>query len=224
MRQTTLLVGTGGTTLVVLLAAFLAFRALDGQGGEVAGPSPSGAVGSEEPTFSGSVSVGESASPSAVPASASASPLPTPFATPLHTAGPTPVIGETVTYSVKGSAYVDSVIPPGGLITNLAGGAIKMTTGTANSDELTVTYRLTLPAGRTVTRYQVNVCGAGSGNFWETYGPPGASPSEYEFEPPAGDGCWHFTGGSMTDTTVLAIIGLGSQMRIDRIDYILTFR
>jgi hypothetical protein len=223
-RQATLLLGAAGLTLVVLLAGYLGFRAITGPSAEVASAIPSASAGTVRPVASASVRVSAAASASAsasvVAPSATAIPSPTPF----RTAGPTPVPGETVTYTRKGTAYVDSVVPTGGAITTLAGGAIKMTTGTANSDELTVTYRLTLPAGRLVKSYQVKVCGSGSGNFWEAYGPPGAIPAEYEVVPPASDGCWNFKGSSMTDTTVLAIIGFGSTMRIDRIDYILTFR
>ena len=221
MRQTTILLGTAGLTLVVLIVAFLAFRALTGPDGAAATPTPIPSTSAQEATATAT------ASPTPVPSASGATAstaTATAVATPVRTAGPTPVPGETVTYTVKGSQYVSKQIPPGGAISNLAGGAIKMTTGTASSDELTVTYRFTIPAGRVVQSYQVKVCGSGTGNFWETYGPPGANPVEYEFEPPAADGCWHFTGGSLTDTTVLAIIGLGSQMRVDRIVYILTFR
>ena len=225
MRQSTLLVGTAGLTLVVLVAGFLAFRALTGPETGSATPTPAASAGGVEPTPSASVEATPSVAEAATPAGASATPTPVP--TPVGTPGPTPVPGETVTYTVKGSQYVDSQVPPGGAITNLSGGAITMTTA-ASSEELIVTYRLTIPAGRVVKSYEVKVCGSGSGNFWETYGPPGANPVEYEYEEPASDGCWHFAGGSMTNTTVLAIIGGfpggTSQMQVDRIDYVLTFK
>jgi len=222
MRQSTLLLGSAGLTLVVLLAGFLAFRALTGQGGAAALPTPSTGASTQatsSPSIRESASVAATASPSAQP---SATVIPSP--TPSVTAGPTPIPAAGVTYTLKGNEYEDAQIPLGGTIDQLSGGAIQMTTGTAYSDEMTVTYRLDLPAGQVVKSYVVKVCGTGSGRFWETYGPPGSNPVEYEAAAPAGDGCWHFTGGSMTDTTVLAIIGGGSTMRINRVDYVLTFR
>ena len=67
-----------------------------------------------------------------------------------------------------------------------------------------------------------SVCGSGSGDFWEAYGPPGSSPDEYEVVPPSADGCWHFNDAPGPDTTVLVKLRLASTMTISRLEYVLT--
>ena len=217
-QQTALLLGSAGLTMAILVGAFLVFSALTASDGQAhATPSPTSAAPSTDATPS------RTPRPSATPV-ATATPLSTatPIATPRATS--TPPSGQAILVSVPGNEYADANIPSNGSVTDLGNGAIQLTTNNTTSDQLTVTYRAEIPAGKTVVAFQVKVCGAGSGNFWETYGPPGSQPDEYEYLPPAADGCWHFSGGAMTDTTVLAIIFGNAQMRVDRVDYLLTVR
>ena len=79
-----------------------------------------------------------------------------------------------------------------------------------------------IPAGYRIISIDTAVCGAGSGDFWESYGPAGSDPEEQEVIAPAADGCWHYNGAPGPDTTVKAIIRLASVMAITRIDYVVT--
>ena len=56
MRQTALLLGTAGLTLVVLLAGLLAFRTVTGPVGEAAAPTPSASAARAAPTATVSAS------------------------------------------------------------------------------------------------------------------------------------------------------------------------
>ena len=100
-----------------------------------------------------------------------------------------------------------------------------MTSDRMYSNPTTLTYVLppsSVPAGARIARLDVAVCGDGSGDFWETYGPSDMEPIEYEVVPPEADGCWHYTGGTGQDSTVLAIIHLESRFQIDEIVYTIT--
>lgn len=225
MNQTRTLALAFGGTLVLLVAAFFAFRALtDGDTVVLASPSASADA-------SASLESSATAGPSATPRlTATPAPTGTPQATatakPAGTQGPTLAPGTTFDVVVLGQKYASKQVPANGSVTNGANGSILMTTDTSISDELTVTYRLpasAMPAGTQIASVDVAVCGSGQGDFWETYGPPGGEPEEHEVTPPDADGCWHyFDGGS--NTTVLAIIRLDSTLRIDRLVYTVTTR
>lgn len=71
--------------------------------------------------------------------------------------------------------------------------------------------------GFTLRSVDVRICGSGSGDFWETYGPEGSDPVEHEVAAPDADGCWHYNGAPGPDTAVKAIIRLASTMTISRV-------
>jgi hypothetical protein len=68
----------------------------------------------------------------------------------------------------------------------------------------------------------VLVCGTASGDFWESYGPQGSDPTEYEVVPPESDGCWHYRDAPGPDTTVKAFVHLATTFTITRIEYTVT--
>jgi hypothetical protein len=238
MRDAPLLVGSFGLTLALLLAVYIALGALSGEGAptptippaatpsELSAGSPQPIRTPPTPTPNPSPTVSASAAPSATPtATPTENPAATsptrPTATPAPSVGP----GQQLEVVVAGSAFTEAEVPPNGTLRKLSGGAVLLELDRTFSEPLTLTYRLpatSIPAGRSVRRIDVKVCGAGSGDFWETYGPFGSEPFEYEVTPPGPDGCWLFTGGTIRDTTVLASIRLASKMRIDRIVYLVT--
>jgi hypothetical protein len=246
MRQFALVGGAFALTLAVLLGAWLALGAITGgtpaptaSPTDVPTASPAASpteIATATSTVASSPTLGPSPSASAT-ASPASSPTPTSSAAPTPTLTPVPSIvgGKTVVVTVRGQDYAlaQGLDPPHATITNLTGGGIRMFTDGTTSGPLTVTYRLPalppslLPAGKTIRRIDVKVCGSGSGDFWEVYGPPGSAPVEYEAAPPAADGCWHFAGAPGPDSTVIADvninpIGVTSTMQIDRLVYTVT--
>jgi hypothetical protein len=131
---------------------------------------------------------------------------------------------QTQTVDIAGGAFVDSQVPDGGSITAQNDGIIIATTSHA-SDEASVTYRLDpseLPEGAVITEVDTKVCGQGVGQFWETYGPVGGTPTEYEAVPPDADGCWHFTNAPADDISVIASTMLDSQLYVDHVEFTVT--
>jgi hypothetical protein len=126
---------------------------------------------------------------------------------------------------VPGSRYVDPKIAQNGTVTKLANGGIILSSDRMFSEPTEVSYKLEatdLPAGTKIAKLDVAVCGIGTGDFWETYGPPDAEPAEHEVTPPDADGCWHYLGSNGKDTSVHAIIHLLSKLRIDKVVYTIT--
>ena len=80
-----------------------------------------------------------------------------------------------------------------------------------------------LPSAATVAWLDVRVCGHGSGDFYELYGPDGTDPVEYEMKPPAPDGCWHFA-GAPADFDVQIYANGDSTMTVDRVEMVVTTR
>jgi hypothetical protein len=238
MRQYGLLAAVFGGTLAVLLVAFLVIEQLGASGASaVASPSPSTPValasGTPRPTprpsaaASGAASTAPSTpSGSETPQTAAPSPvMPTPTPRPSRSVPPVGNPGDTVTVVVNGNQFVKSVVPTNAKVTRLPSGAALLTSDRTYSDPTTVTYVLpqgSLPAGTKISRLDVAVCGDGSGDFWETYGPSDMEPIEYEVVPPGADGCWHYVGGSGRDSTVLGIIHLESRFQIDKVVYTIT--
>jgi len=237
MKQYGLLAAAFGGTLAVLLALFFVFEQLSAGGGTaVASPSPSAsAVAGTPPTpaptprlTAGPLPSGN-LRPTLVP-SDPPTPIPTPEPTPKpgQTARPTPTpvaAGSVVQIVVAGRDYIHAEVPANGKITKLADGGAELRTTRVSSDTLTVTYRLPLaklPPGVKNGRVDAKVCGKATGDFWETYGPTGATPAEYEYLPPASDGCWHYAGASLADTDLFAIINLETTFRVDRVVYTVT--
>jgi hypothetical protein len=221
-RSVALAIGSFLLTMAVLSVGYGVIR---GSGQPLATPSPT-------PT---AASVATPA-PTAVPTDAvtpTTTPVPTPRPTlmpPLRTEDPivlpTGAVnpGETVVYRIKGSQYVESVVPPGATLSR-DGDAARLSTGESNGEPLWVTYRL--PADQLpdthITNVDTRVCGSGSGDFWEAYGPTNSDPMEYEVTPPEADGCWHFVNAPGTDLSVIAAVMLDSVMTIDYIEFSVTF-
>jgi len=133
----------------------------------------------------------------------------------------------TLRVVLRGDQYELADIPENGKVTPVAGGGIRIETTRLYSHQLMVTWFLpddALPAGATITEVDVAVCGSGDGDFYETYGPEGSEPMEHEVEPPGPDGCWHYDDALGDDTSVIAIVRLGSHLVIDRVEYTFTVK
>lgn len=242
MKQLGLFAAAFGGTLAVLLVAFLVIEQL-GAAGATAEASPSStdvALASPTPapiarplpsqSAAPSASASASVAPSAlaVQTKAPATAAPHPTATPRPTATPEPVApGSTFDIVVPGQKYATSVVASNGTITKLPYGSILMSSERTISDSTEVSYRLPagqVPPGTQIARLDVAVCGYGSGDFWETYGPADADPIEHEVTAPDADGCWHYLGGSGRDSTAHAIIQGATTLRISKVVYTITTR
>ena len=249
MRQAFLLTGSFIGTLAVLLAAYLVWT---GVGSGRASPSPSAVASVGSPAAapaasqaSSSPAVAPSPRPTPTPAaipSPTASPTPAAILTPQPrlTPGPVATPSPSAPASPAGSATVFAVTLAGrdydtgsvamvdnASITPLAGGGIVLTTDRSSHGELLVAWLVPatrLPPGAVILRIDVAICGSGSGDFWEVYGPPGSAEAEYEGTPPGPDRCWHFSAAPGPDTTIKAGVELGSRLQIDRIFYRFTLR
>lgn len=80
-----------------------------------------------------------------------------------------------------------------------------------------------IPSGKIVKSVDTRVCGTASGAFYETYGPGGSDPHEYEITQPAADGCWHFVGATGVDYTVLVKVLNATTVTITKVEYTLRF-
>lgn len=160
------------------------------------------------------------ASPTPTPLS-QPSPSPAPFRTPQPTAAPIPSGSSgTQTITLTGAQFSSSDVPDSGQLARNGDLAVLRTT--ANSaDALWVIYKLDpaqLPAGTTIYSVDTAICGQGSGDFWEVYGPSGSDPAEYEVVPPSADGCWHFAGApAADDISAIAVVMIQSQLIIERV-------
>ena len=124
-----------------------------------------------------------------------------------------------------GSEYTSYQLPEGGSLF-LDGDSLVLRTIEESPDALWVTYTLSpalLPQGAQIRSVSVDVCGRGSGFFWEAYGPPGSDPLEYEVTPPDVDGCWHFHDAFTADLSAIVATMLESTMVIDRVVFKVTF-
>ena len=239
MRQFALVGGVFALTVIVLFGGWLALGAIIGRAPaptDVTTASPttsSTEIAPATSTVASSPTLGPSSSTSAA-TSPAASPTPTSSAAPTPTIAPVPsvVAGQAIVVTLRGQDYVSAqgVDPLHATLTNLSSGSIRLRADGNSGDPLAVTYRLSpsrLPAGKSIRRIDVKVCGSGSGDFWESYGPPGSEPAEYEAVPPAADGCWHFAGAPGPDSTVIvdvniAALNVTSTMQIDRVVYTVT--
>ena len=228
MKQYGILAAVFGGTLAVLLVAFLVIEQMGASSAvAVASPSPSAAatvVASAPPRASTPPKPSATAEPSTAPSG------PPGASTPAATSRPTPprasvAPGNTIEVVVLGHEYVESDVATNGKITLTPSAGILMTSTREISTTTSVTYKLpggSLPAGTTIKRLDVAICGKGEGDFWETYGPADADPSEHEVTSPDADGCWHYLGSNGKDTTAKAIIEKQSTLRIDKVVYTIT--
>ena len=147
---------------------------------------------------------------------------------PSATTGPTPLPPGALTTSVvlRGVDYADTSGPPESTLESLPSGAVRLTNVADSGESRRVDWVLpadALPANATILNINARVCGAGSGEFWESYGPNGGFPVEHEGEPPAADGCWHYSGAPGPDTRVEAYAVGASMMTVDRVEYDVTY-
>lgn len=162
--------------------------------------------------------------PPATPTPALTPPPPTPSPTPLPTPTPTPAgpVTRVLAVNVQQPSVVD--VPTPDTLTNQGNGGIVVTTSRNAGHPLHMEWNLdpsALPAGGTISSVDTRVCGHGSGDFYEVYGPFDADPIEYEAKPPGLDGCWHFTGGP-SDFHVTIYAYDDSSLAIDRIEFVVT--
>ena len=233
MKQFGLLAVVFGSTLAVLLVAFLVIEQLGSSGlAADASPSPSSTqvaptatpVRTSTPTARATATSTPAVTPSASPTATSgptSKPTPTPRRTPVPTIAP----GKTIQVVVNGDAYTKPSIPSNGKITKIGGGAITLETTRDSGTPLSVFYELpagAIPAGTTIKQLDAKVCGLGAGDFWETYGPADAEPVEQEGTQPESDGCWHYTGGSGRYSEVRASTQYATKLRVDKVVYTIT--
>ncbi|MES2209405.1 MAG: hypothetical protein V4515_04380 [Chloroflexota bacterium] len=232
MRSVALLAAAFGGTLAVLLLGFFALRAVTGGSLDpTAAPSADllatpTEFATERPTAR------PTRTPRPAPSASGGSTSPGPSGTPGPTAGPTgtprPTLppGTVITITVKGRDYVSAEIPPNGTVKKQGDSAI-LHTDRSMSLFLGVTWDIppgSIPFGAKIARIDSRVCGSGSGDFWETYGPDGSEPFEYAVEEPSPDGCWYFTNAPGPDTAILSQTRTEATLRIDKIVYTITLR
>jgi len=234
MKQYGLLATVFGVTLAVLLVGFLVIEQVTTGGATaLASPSPSAsaALQTRGPTSApGSRTPAPSATTMPRPTPPPDEPSPTPDASvaPGLTPRPTPppvATGTVMDIVVPGTGYAFKDVPVNGTLTKVGAGGLIARTTRDYSDHMTVTYKLPLyqiPAGAKVVRVDVAICGEVSGDFWESYGPPTAEPTEDEVTPPGKDGCWHYRGGTIADTAAFVIIRGETSFTIDKVVYTIT--
>jgi hypothetical protein len=138
-----------------------------------------------------------------------------------------PSAGQTLTYTVSPRAPVNQTIPEATSVTNVGTDGIRAEATRAANHLLYLQWQLppetTLPPGSRVVDVHTVVCGSGTGDFWEIYGPYGALEIEYEVTDPSADGCWHFTQDPGTNYRVEIYVDGNSAMTITKIEFRVTF-
>jgi hypothetical protein len=241
MKPFALLGGTFLVTFALLISVWMIGTGRSPFGGLAATPSPAPTQApTAAPTEGSTLTPTASPTPTAVP-SPTASPTPSPTAPPLATPSPSPAPlrtpppsgeplpsgqpGSTTTYTMTGAQFTSYQMTDHARLVR-KGDALTLVTTSDSPDALWVTYTLDpplLPAGAVVRSVDADVCGAGSGTFWEAYGPTGSDPNEYEVVPPDADGCWHFRNAATSDISVVVSTMLESQMTIQQIVFRVTF-
>jgi len=167
-----------------------------------------------------------------VPATASAalpitSPAPSSAASgaPLS---PGPLAGQTRVYTFAPADYHEARIRGTSTIEVLPSGAVEIvSTRASNADqyvEWIIDPAATLPAGSPVATIVTVVCGEGTGDWWEVYGPYGSEEFEFEVTPPQADGCWRFNERDRyTDFRVEVWLSGNATMTISSIEFRVTF-
>lgn len=242
MRQLGLFAAAFGGTLAVLLLAFLALQGM-ADGSRPTPTMPAFATASPTPPAGGAspirptpvATAGQTPDPGAS-ATSSGAPTPTPggetpgttpTAGPTDTPGPTVGPGGRLVLTLLGVQYESAVVAPNATLIKRDDGSILLVSRRGQSDTSEVHYRLpasALPPASQIVRIDTLVCGEGSGDFWETYGPDGSSPAEHEAIRPAVDGCWHYDDAPGPDTSVTGMVRTQTTLRIDRIVYTITVR
>ena len=236
MKRFALLIGSFLVTFVLLISVWMLGTGRSPFGGLAVTPSPALTLAPTNPpeiTPTPTLTAGPTASPSSTPTPsatttpATPSPSPEPLRTVAPSFGPPPSSqpGNTQTFTMLGKDYTSYQLPEGASLL-LNGNSLVLHTTEDSPDALWVTYTLNpalLPQGAQIHSVSVDVCGRGSGFFWEAYGPPGSDPLEYEIVPPDADGCWHFHDAQTTDLSAIAATMLESTMVIDQVVFKVTF-
>jgi hypothetical protein len=152
---------------------------------------------------------------------------PTPRPTRTATPAPTSLAGQTIPFTIDVQHPLEQTVPEGSSIELLPDGGIRAHSVRASDGSIYLAWTFDparLPSGASVANVETLVCGSGSGDFYEVYGPYGAEEIEFEVTPPRPDGCWHFTKDTGTDYRVEIYVNDDSVMTIDRIEYRITFR
>jgi hypothetical protein len=241
MKRYGVLVGSFLVTFALLVSVWMVGTGRSPLGGLAATPSP---APTEVPTVAPTVQL--TAAPTGTPMptatpSPTASPSPTPTAPPLATPSPSPSAlrtappsgepqpsgqpGNTQTFTMTGAEFTSYQMADHARLVK-DGDALTLVTTAESEDALWVTYALDpalFAAGARVLSVDADVCGQGSGVFWEAYGPVGSTPDEYEVVPPDADGCWHFTNAATDEISVIVSTMLDSQMTIDQVVFRVTF-
>jgi hypothetical protein len=239
MRQALLLAATFLATFAILAGAYAVYLSV---AGNVVTPSaaPSAATAVSDATPA-APTLAQTPGPAATPAqTATPTPEPTPTRTP--TPGPTsptprptsappisssPGTNKTVTVTVNGADYDRASVEPvdSSSITPLPNGGVAIQTDRTSHGTLYISWTVPsseFPRSGTIAHIDTAVCGRGSGDFWEVYGPSGSDDAEYEATPPSRDGCWHFHGAPGPDTKTTAGVTLNSRFEIYKIVYTFT--
>lgn len=238
MKRYALLGGSFLVTFALLVSVWMIGTGRSPLGGLVATPSapptaaPTAApvataipTATPSPTATPTGTPSPSPTPTLLPATPSPSPAPLRTVPPSFEPPPSSRPGDSQTYTLTGAQYSSYQIPEAASLL-LNGDALVMRTTSESDDALWVTYRVQpglLPAGATVHSVSVAICGYGSGQFWEVYGPTGSVPHEYEVVPPDADGCWHFRDALTNDVSAVAGTMLESTMVIESVVFTVTF-
>jgi len=242
MRQALLLVASFLVTFAILAGAYAVYLSVSSNVvTPSAAPSAATAVSGATPA---APTPARTPGPAATPAqTATPTPEPTPTRTPTPpTPGPTsptprptsaapisssPGTSKTVTVTVNGADYDRATVElvDSSSITPLPNGGVAIQTDRTSHGALFISWNVPSsesPRSGTIAHIDTAVCGRGSGDFWEIYGPPGSDELEYEAIPPSRDGCWHFHGAPGPDTTTTAGVTLNSRFEIRQVVYTFT--
>lgn len=239
MRQALLLAASFLVTFAILAGAYAVYLSVSSNVvTPSAAPSAATAVSGATPA---APTLAPTPGPAATPAqTAMPTPEPTPTRTP--TPGPTsptprptsaapisssPGTNKTVTVTVNGADYDRASVKlvDSSSITPLPNGGVAIQTDRTTHGTLYISWTVPsseFPRSGTIAHIDTAVCGRGSGDFWEVYGPSGSDEAEYEATPPTRDGCWHFHGAPGPDTTTTAGVTLNSRLEIRQVVYTFT--
>ena len=139
-----------------------------------------------------------------------------------------PSSGQTVIHLVAPTDYAEARIRGDARLEPLPDGSIRVvSTRASNADqyvEWLVEDERIMPPGMQAARVVTLVCGRGSGDWWEVYGPYGSEEFEYEVTAPGEDGCWAFNEtGRYTDFRVEIWLSGNAEMTISRIEFRVTY-
>lgn len=139
-----------------------------------------------------------------------------------------PASGQTVSYAIAPTDYAEARIRGDARLEKLPDGSIRVVSTRASEADQYVEWLVEderiMPPGRQASRVLTVVCGRGSGDWWEVYGPYGSEEFEYEVTEPGADGCWRFNEvGRYTDFRVEIWLSGDAEMTISRIEFRVTY-